>query len=136
MYKPGESGNLKGRPPGSENKSAKVVREAFARLIESNLDNMSIWLDQVAKKNPGQAIELITKLSEFCLPKLARQEMVGAHGEDLFQNIKFSFNTVTNGKESESAPQESASMEDSPGPTSVSTSESGLGQHGPIQTGL
>ena len=31
------------------------------------------------------------KLSEYMIPKLARQEVTGADGADLFKNIKFEF---------------------------------------------
>ena len=30
------------------NKSTKMMKEAFALLVENNLDNMTIWLSQVA----------------------------------------------------------------------------------------
>jgi len=31
------------------------------------------------------------KLSEYIIPKLARQEVVGSDGSDLFKNVKFNF---------------------------------------------
>jgi len=34
---------------------------------------------------------LMLKLSEYVIPKLARQEVVGADGKDLFDNMKFEF---------------------------------------------
>jgi hypothetical protein len=60
-------------------------------LVENNLDNMTQWLEDVAEDNPKEAIQLMLKLSEYIIPKLARQEVVGADGQDLFKDIKFEF---------------------------------------------
>ena len=90
-FEPGQSGNPSGRPKGAAGKSTAKIKEAYHKLLESNLDNMSQWLAEVADDNPRQAVELILKLSEYIVPKLAKQEVVGADGEDLFKNIKFEF---------------------------------------------
>jgi hypothetical protein len=39
----------KGRPKGSPNKSPGIVREAIAKLLESNVKNFSLWLASVAE---------------------------------------------------------------------------------------
>ncbi len=39
------------------------------------------------------------KLSEYVIPKLARQEVTGADGEDLFKNVKFEFGPDINDEE-------------------------------------
>ena len=92
---PFEKGNTHGtgRPAGSPNKNTKEIRDAYKRLLEDNLDNMSIWLADVVGSDPQKAIELMLKLSEYILPKLARQEIVGNDGQDLFKDIKFTFTT-------------------------------------------
>ncbi|MCP4268931.1 MAG: hypothetical protein GY777_25730 [Candidatus Brocadiaceae bacterium] len=90
-FKKGQSGNPEGRKPGTPNKTTKEVREAYQRLTEANLDNMSIWLSQIASEDPAKAMDLMLRLSEYIIPKLARQEMVGNNGEDLFKNVKFQF---------------------------------------------
>ena len=90
-FKKGQSGNPEGRKPGTPNKTTKEVREAYQRLTEANLDNMSIWLSQIAGEDPAKAMDLMLRLSEYIIPKLARQEMVGNDGEDLFKNVKFQF---------------------------------------------
>ena len=94
----------KGRPPGSPNKSTQEIRDAYKRLLEDNLDNMSLWLAQIAADDPNKAVDMMLKLSEYILPKLARQEIVGNEGEDLFKNIQFKFvtpdsNSEDNGEE-------------------------------------
>lgn len=83
--------NREGRKPGTPNRTTKQVREAYQRLTEANLDNMSIWLSQIASEDPAKAMDLMLRLSEYIIPKLARQEVVGNNGEDLFKNVKFQF---------------------------------------------
>lgn len=70
----GQTNNPDGRPKGSLNKATSKTREAFNKLIEDNLDNMSIWLAEVAAEDPKAALDVIAKLSEYIVPKLARTE--------------------------------------------------------------
>ena len=81
--------NRAGRKPGTKNKATKQIREAYQKLTEDNLDNMNRWLQQVSHEDPAKAMELMLKLSEYIIPKLARQEITGQDGEDLFKDIKF-----------------------------------------------
>jgi hypothetical protein len=116
MYKPGESGNLNGRPKGTSNKATTAIKEAYQNLLENNLDNMNRWLAIIADKDPKGAVELMLKLSEYILPKLARTEVAGHDGEDLFKNITFAFNIATNGKSQENT-QETGTGEESENPS-------------------
>jgi hypothetical protein len=70
----------KGRPKGAVNKSTAVVREAIANLLERNAPNMDRWLNEVAQDDPYKALDLMNKLSEYHIPKLARTELTGADG--------------------------------------------------------
>ncbi len=70
----------KGRPKGVANKSTQVVREAIANLLERNAGNMDRWLNEVAAEDPYKALDLMNKLSEYHIPKLARTEVTGADG--------------------------------------------------------
>ena len=88
--------NRAGRKPGTKNKATKQIREAYQKLTEDNLDNMNRWLQQVSHEDPAKAMELMLKLSEYIIPKLARQEITGQDGEDLFKDIKFSFGPDVN----------------------------------------
>ena len=95
-FKKGVVTNPKGRPKGKPNKTTAEIREAYQKLVEDNLTNMTKWLGEVAMENPEKAMELMLKLSEYMIPKLARQEVTGADGADLFKNIKFEFGTPIN----------------------------------------
>lgn len=59
-----------GREPGTCNIITKEIRESFQNLVEQNLSEIQNWITSTAKKDPVKAVELILKLSEFCLPKL------------------------------------------------------------------
>ena len=98
-WQKGVSANPNGRPKGSKNKQTAAIREAYQKLTEDNLENMSIWLAQVAADSPKEALDMMIKLSEYVIPKLARTEMTGADGDDLFKNIKFDFGPNINDKE-------------------------------------
>lgn len=90
-FKPGQSGNPDGRKKGSQNKYTKQVKEAMGMLLEGNLDNLSIWLAQIAAEDPAKAMDIIIRLSERFVPKLSQQQITGGDGEDLFKNISFKF---------------------------------------------
>ena len=98
-FKKGEVTNPNGRPKGKPNKTTAEIRDAYQRLVEENLTNMTLWLADVAADNPEKAMDLMLKLSEYMIPKLARQEVTGAEGKDLFKNITFEFGTPINERE-------------------------------------
>ena len=74
-----------GRPKGVPNKSTAVVREAIANLLDRNSEKMDEWLQLVAygdselgvKPQPDKALDIMQKLAEYHIPKLARTEVVG-----------------------------------------------------------
>ena len=92
-FKSGDDPNINraGKPKGTLNKTTKEIREAYQKLTENNLDNMSVWLADVAAENPEKALDIMIRLSEYVIPKLARQEVVGNDGADLFKGISFNF---------------------------------------------
>ena len=95
-WKPGQSGNPNGRPLGSKNKATTAIREAYQAITEANLENMTYWLAQVGEHNPEKAFQMMLQMAEYVLPKLARTEVTGADGEDLFKDVKFTFGPPVN----------------------------------------
>jgi hypothetical protein len=93
---PLELANHTGRTPGSKNKQTAAIRKAYQNLVEMNLESMSRWIAEVAANDPKGAVELLIKLSEYVIPKLARTELTGKDGDDLFKNITFEFGTPIN----------------------------------------
>ena len=69
--KAGASGSRKGVP----NKTTKEIRDAYQKFVEDNVSNFQEWIERIAEKNPAKAIELISNLSDFVLPKLSRTEV-------------------------------------------------------------
>jgi hypothetical protein len=75
-----------GRPKGTPNKLTQEFRKTVQDLLDSNRDNVELWLSQVAtgshgeRPDPGKALDLMSKLAEYAAPKLARVEHTGADG--------------------------------------------------------
>lgn len=70
----GQTNNVNGRPKGVPNKSTTKTRDAVNLLIESKLQTLNKWLDEVAKEDPKGALDIMCKLMEYTTPKLARTE--------------------------------------------------------------
>lgn len=89
-FKPGDPNiNREGRK--GPNKSTKMIKEAFAHLLEDNLDNMSRWLAQVSHDDPKSALDIMMRMSERFVPKLSQQALTNEDGSDLFKNVQFQF---------------------------------------------
>jgi uncharacterized protein YqgV (UPF0045/DUF77 family) len=63
-----------GRQKGTPNKTTNKIRDAFTKLVEANLENMTTWLETVADTNPREALNIINQMAEYTTPKLARVE--------------------------------------------------------------
>tara|TARA_R100001163_G_scaffold13569_3_gene12593 strand:+ start:3213 stop:3500 length:288 start_codon:yes stop_codon:yes gene_type:complete len=73
---PFEKGNqLAGSRKGIPNKTTQEIRNAFQLLLENNLDNMKVWLSDVAAEDPERALEIMLKMAEYIVPKLSRTEV-------------------------------------------------------------
>ena len=73
---PFEKGNnLAGSRKGVPNKTTAEIRNAFQLLMEDNLDNMKVWLSDVAAEEPERALEIMLKMAEYIVPKLSRTEV-------------------------------------------------------------
>jgi hypothetical protein len=63
-----------GRPKGTQNKEAKAIREAFAKLLEGKMEDVEGWLDEIRENDPAKAFDLMLKMTDFILPKLKAVE--------------------------------------------------------------
>lgn len=77
------------KPKGAVNQTTRDIKEAYRKLIENNLDNLTLWLEQIAANDPEKAIKILSDLSEYVIPKLARSEFTGKDGEALIPKITF-----------------------------------------------
>lgn len=91
MFKPGQSGNPAGRKKGSMNHHTKQIKQAFAMLLEDNLDNLSVWLADIAANDPKAAMDIVMKMSERFVPRLSQQALTDADGENLLKGLTFTF---------------------------------------------
>lgn len=93
-----------GRPKGRPNNATLGIREAFARVLDGNAENLPLWIASIAQgvkeprmrdgkpvlgedgeplmkwlrqPDPGYATRLILDMAEYQLPKLARTELTG-----------------------------------------------------------
>lgn len=69
-----------GRPKGMQNKITGDFRAAVNHLLHNTQDQMTAWLIEVAKRDPGRALDLMAKLAEYAAPKLSRTEVTGPGG--------------------------------------------------------
>jgi len=63
-FKPGQSGNPKGRPPSEV---TAELRKVFKAIISDELERLPEILNKLDDK---ERVELVIKLLPFCLPKL------------------------------------------------------------------
>jgi hypothetical protein len=82
-------GSGPGRPKGQVNKITARIREAFADLLESRMDQVGELIDRVAEEDPKAAVDLIIRISERFVPKLTQTAITDAEGGPM--QIKFEF---------------------------------------------
>jgi len=86
-FKPGQSGNLSGRPKGASNEVSRRIRETFANLLEGREDELHEALNKLKEKDPKGYLELYIKISQRFVPEVSRAEVTGLDGE-AFQPIQ------------------------------------------------
>lgn len=74
-FEKGQSGNPSGRPKGSLNRSTTELRETLSSLVDNNIDKIEIWLNRIAKEDPKAALQCLSSLMEYTLPKLNRSTL-------------------------------------------------------------
>jgi hypothetical protein len=107
-----EKGHTKlgGKKKGTENKTTSAIKEAYQKLIENNLDNLTDWLKQIAASNPEKAIYILSDLSEYVIPKLARTDITSGD-EPIKQDLTILVDNSETAKEFQRMKDELAKME-------------------------
>lgn len=67
MYKPGQSGNPRGRAKGIGNKKTEALREAIQTILDNNIDRVQEDLEQL---EPKDRLMFLDKLLAYALPKM------------------------------------------------------------------
>jgi hypothetical protein len=75
-YTPPNAG--KGRSRGQKNIVTQSVREIFHEFVYRNAGNAQSLFDRVSKRDPAKALQILTNLADFVLPRLQRTEMTVA----------------------------------------------------------
>src|SRR5689334_4923023 len=71
-----------GRQKGTPNKATAEARATFHAVFEKLAPEVEGWIREVAETNPARAAELVLRLAEYFVPKLARTEIAGAEGAE------------------------------------------------------
>jgi hypothetical protein len=89
----GKGGRIEGagRKKGIPNKSTTMAREAIAKFVNKNTGRLEGWLDRVAEDDPKGAIECVSKIMEYHMPKINRIEHTGEEGGAIDHSVKVTF---------------------------------------------
>jgi hypothetical protein len=78
-YKKGQhwTGNKKGRPKGSANRSSEMQKINIQRMINEGLDYLKEDYHAIREEDPAKAVSLLLKMMEYSIPKLKSVEVKG-----------------------------------------------------------
>jgi hypothetical protein len=65
----------RGRPKGSKNLVDQSLREIVHDFVLRNISSAQDLYDRVAKKDPAKALQVLSNLIDFNIPRMARTEM-------------------------------------------------------------
>jgi hypothetical protein len=99
MYRTPKGVRLGGRQKGTPNRVTTDARETFRLVFEKLAPEAEKWIRAAAKRNSAKGAELLLRLGEHFVPKLARHELVGPEKEPLRVSIRIN-RTVREGDES------------------------------------
>jgi hypothetical protein len=77
-----------GRKKGVPNKITSDIREILKSILDHKAPEAEKWLEKTAKEDPARALDLMLRICEYHIPKLARTEVTGADGGGLVIEIR------------------------------------------------
>lgn len=63
-FKKGKSGNIKGRTPGSKNRSSEEIRKVLLNFLNDNIDNLQGTYD---KLDPNGQVKLLSLIFRYTI---------------------------------------------------------------------
>jgi phage gp29-like protein len=63
-------------------KTAQSIKEAYLLAVGNNVDSVDAWIKELAETDKAKAIQMMTKLTEYILPKLSKEEVILAPALD------------------------------------------------------
>ena len=72
MFKPGISGNAKGRPQGAKGKASTELRERIKTFLDGSFDDMQ---EDFKKLDPVQKLNFYERLLKFAVPVMSSQDL-------------------------------------------------------------
>lgn len=72
--KKGQTNNPNGRKKGVRNKRTAKFKDELNELFERNAGEMDSWLREIARDNPKDAFDVLSKFIVYLYPKLASSE--------------------------------------------------------------
>jgi hypothetical protein len=87
-FKKGKSGNPKGKPKGSENKTTSEARQLFTSFMEGEVDKVKESFEKVRAKDHAKYLELLSKYFPYFIPKKSESD----HNLKFPEDKKFTLN--------------------------------------------
>ena len=87
LFKPGQSGNPKGKPKGSKNKITTDIKERWKQVLENQIVTLN---EDFSGMEPKDRVKIIAEVTELFVPKLSRQNIgIGVESaEDFLSFLK------------------------------------------------
>lgn len=84
-YKPGQSGNPKGRPKGAKNKAPSNAKKVISELLENEAHELP---DLLKELSPRDRVQAFVALAKFVIPTLKATEVEANIEAKTFQKVK------------------------------------------------